>query len=575
MTTHSHSKEMGRSDATQASPAPNPEQRLINAARIQVEAAEPAHPSTVAIGQPVPLKSARTEEPLPAEGAFPGYTIVRKIHGGGQGVVYQAVQKSTGQRVALKVIREGPFADPRNRARLERGVRILGELNHPHIVRVIDSGMASGALFYAMDFIDGLPLGDWLDRRRLSTTDAQPESSRRRWTTRRSSGRSSRRERSEIEQVVRLFVKICDAVNAAHVRGVIHRDLKPGNIVVDASDNPHILDFDLAKIVFGDIDAEGRKAEMTQTGEFLGSLRWASPEQVERNPSRIDTRTDVYSIGVMLFESLTGQTPYPVMGTRRDLEDHILNTDPPRPGSLRRHIDDDLDTITLKCLAKPRERRYQSAGTLADELRSLLAGAPISARRDSTWYLLRKLLRRHAVAATALAAVVISLISATAISTHFYRQADAAAKTKEALAQQEIKRANEAEQLARAAQNAVARLTLGWFLLEYQRGNVDRATQICISTAAGSPERVAMQFMLDSEAPADTFVGSLPANTRSMGWYVVAERMVSKGDSAGAIDALRKCISDPDGDKWYLAAARVRLRQLMHQSDAAKGNEEK
>jgi serine/threonine protein kinase len=568
MTTHIQSTAMGCNDATHVSPAPNPEQRLINAARIQVEAAEPAHPSTVAIGQAVPLKTSRTEEPLPAEGAFPGYAIVRKIHGGGQGVVYQAVQKSTGQRVALKVIREGPFADTRNRRRLERGVRILGELNHPHIVRVIDSGEAFGALFYAMDFIDGVPLGDWLDHRRLSTNDAQPESSPRRLTSRRLSGRSSRRERTDIEQIIRLFIKICDAVNAAHVRGVIHRDLKPGNIVIDGSDNPHILDFDLAKIVFGEIDAEGRKAEMTQTGEFLGSLPWASPEQVERNPSKIDTRTDVYSIGVMLFESLAGQAPYPVMGTRRDLEDHILNTDPPRPGSLRRHIDDDLDTIILKCLAKPRERRYQSAGVLADDLRSLLAGAPISARRDNTWYLLRKLMRRHAVVATALVAVIVSLISATAISIHFYRQADAVAQAKAVLAQQEVDRANEAEQLARDAQNSIARLSFGWFLLEFQRGNMGRAREILDTCARDSSERLAMQFLLDDDLSEEVFLSSVPGHSKALAYYAIGERAAA-GDKARAIEAFKECVSSSDGESWYREAGRVRIRQLSDQGAEA------
>src|SRR5262249_12021011 len=142
---------------------------------------------------------------------------------------------------------------------------------------------------------------------------------------------SSRRQRADIEEMLRLFVKVCDAVNVAHMRGIIHRDLKPGNILIDDTGEPHILDFDLAKVVLGDvIDADELHA-MSQTGEFIGSLRWASPEQIERKPSKIDTRTDVYSLGVILYEMLTAQYPYPVVGSRRDIEDNILRVEPRPP----------------------------------------------------------------------------------------------------------------------------------------------------------------------------------------------------------------------------------------------------
>lgn len=555
---------------------------LIARARLQAEAAiapvEPAHDAsdkTRAVLVRRPPSSSSGAEALPSADAFVGYEIIRKIQGGGQGVVYLAAQKSTGKKVALKVIREGPFADPRNRMRLERGVRILSELNHPHIVRIIDSGEAAGAMYYVMDYISGSSLDEWLEARRLSALDEARKPGRRYWTSRRRSAASSRVQRADIDEVVRLFIKVCDAVNAAHVKGVIHRDLKPGNVRVDENGEPHILDFDLAKIVVGEFDPEGRYAEMTQTGEFLGSLRWASPEQVERVPSKIDMRTDVYSIGVMLYEVLTGQAPYPVLGTRRDLEDQILNTEPPRPSILRRQIEDDLDTIVLKCLAKSRERRYQSAGAVADDLRSFLAGAPISARRDSTWYLLKKLTRRHALATTALVAVIVTLISSTVISIYFYEMAALHAVDKQVAAEQALERARFAETSAMVAQHANAKLSLGWFLLEMQRGNLHRAQQIRDSMPRHVPERAAMNFVLDRSILPERLVAELPADAAALAHYAVGERALFDGRDHDAVEAFEACLALPhkDTDKWYKAAARTRLDEIGAKGARGQGAE--
>src|SRR5262249_21331340 len=139
---------------------------------------------------------------------------------------------------------------------------------------------------------------------------------------------SSKRQRAQIRRSLELFARVCDAVNAAHVRGVIHRDLKPGNIRIDENGEPHILDFDLAKVIAGEALDDEAIAAMTQTGDFVGSLRWASPEQVEKLPNKVDMRTDVYSLGVVLYEILTGRFPYPVIASRRDVEDNILHAMP-------------------------------------------------------------------------------------------------------------------------------------------------------------------------------------------------------------------------------------------------------
>ena len=143
-------------------------------------------------------------------------------------------------------------------------------------------------------------------------------------------------------------------MNAAHLRGVIHRDLKPGNIRVDADGEPHILDFGLAKVAMPETMDSSLPEVMTITGQFLGSLPWASPEQAEGRPEKIDVRTDVYSLGVILYHMLTGRFPYEVVGNMRDVLDNILKAEPAKPSTVRRQINDEVETIVLKCLAKER-----------------------------------------------------------------------------------------------------------------------------------------------------------------------------------------------------------------------------
>jgi serine/threonine protein kinase len=219
-----------------------------------------------------------------------------------------------------------------------------------------------------------------------------------------------------------LVVKICDAVHAAHLRGVVHRDLKPSNIRVDARGEPRVLDFGLAKLVRGEeLDGWGDTC-VTITGQFVGSLPWAAPEQVDGNSDRIDVRTDVYALGVILYVLTTGKFPYEVIGNMRMVMDAIAASSPVRPSTIQAGIDQDLETIILKCLSKERERRYESAGELARELRRYMVGEPIEARRDSTWYVLAKTVRRHRrVMVPVLLAVVLLIVALVVISTLYAR----------------------------------------------------------------------------------------------------------------------------------------------------------
>jgi WD40 repeat protein len=330
----------------------------------------------------------------------PGYEIIREIHRGGQGVVYEAVQHSTHRDVAVKVMRQGPFATLSDRARFEREIETLGKLEHPNIVTVHDAGVAAGFHYFVMNYVDGLPLDEWVAQLDATATEAKQRTVR----------------------ILDVFISVCEAVHAAHLRGVIHRDLKPSNIRVDRTGRPHVLDFGLAKSA----DSQHETA-MTRTGQFVGSLPWASPEQVEAASAKIDLRTDVYSLGAILFQLLTGTLPFDVGSNLRDVLDDILRREPRRPSSIsgsqnRPRIDGELDTIVLKCLAKDRDRRYQSAGELARDLRCHLAGEPIEARRDSAMYVLRKTLRRYRLRVAAAGAFVVLLAVFGVVMAYLYRR---------------------------------------------------------------------------------------------------------------------------------------------------------
>ena len=312
-----------------------------------------------------------------------GYQITREINRGGQGIVYQAIQQSTKRKVAIKVIREGSFAAPCDRARFTREVQTLAALDHPNIVTVLDRGETpNGAYFFVMDYISGEPLDHYIAahrEKRPSTPD-------------------------DLSELLRLFIKIADAVNAAHLRGIVHRDLKPSNIKVDARGEPHILDFGLARLPFAFVTDESHPQAVTITGQFLGSLPWASPEQAEGIPSKIDIRTDVYSLGVILYHMLTNKFPYEVIGTVREVLNNILTTEPTPPSRIaliadqpikgrswwhrrakrcRAAIDEQVEAIVLKALEKDLEHRYGSAGDFARDVADYLAGKPIAATGHS------------------------------------------------------------------------------------------------------------------------------------------------------------------------------------------------
>jgi len=374
---------------------------MIDAARRQVLAAREA--SSRAEASASSLDGGR--RPVAKE-SFTGYRLERVVHCGGQGEVYQAIQLSTGRTVALKVMRDGALASAADRVRFDREVQILGQLDHPNIVRIIDSGRSDGRHFLVMDFVVGVPL----DRSRgegASPSDAARET-------------------------LRLFAEVCDAVHAAHLHGVIHRDLKPGNILVDSLGRPRVLDFGLARRIASAENETSSADAITQTGQFLGSLPWASPEQVSGDEASVDLRSDVYSLGVILYQLLTGAFPYRVSGVFREVTEDILHADPLPPSSRLRGIGNELDTVVLKALSKDPARRYQSAGDLARDIRHLLAGELIEAKRDSLGYVIWKQLQRHWVPAAVAATFIVVILAAMIMLSTLWRVASEQRDLKEA-----------------------------------------------------------------------------------------------------------------------------------------------
>ncbi len=311
-----------------------------------------------------------------------GYTILNEIHRGGQGVVYKAVQQTTKRVVALKIMLPDSGDSDKHRRRFEREVDLIANLRHSNIVTVFDSGVTSDHRYYfAMAYLHGVPIDTYMMTARPTQV-----------------------------QRLRLFQQICRAVAYAHQKGVIHRDLKPGNIRVDSSGEPHILDFGLAKAAGTDLHHAG---PVTIPGEFMGTLAYASPEQAKGDPDLIDTRTDVYSLGIILYEILSGSLPYNVRGPMAVVLRNIAEAPPARLSTRDRRVDKELETITFKALAKDRERRYQSVEMFEQDIGRYLDGQPILARPDSLTYFAGKWLRRFAVHRKSAAVALIVLAAAT------------------------------------------------------------------------------------------------------------------------------------------------------------------
>ncbi len=323
-------------------------------------------------------------EPEPLLGQTVGrYRIVRLIASGGMGTVYEAVQEQPERAVALKVMR-GARLGPSLLRRFELESHLLARLRHPGIAQVYEAGTHEGdgaqpVPFFAMELVpDARPINRYAEQMGLPL-----------------------RERLD------LFLQVCDAVQHGHQRGIIHRDLKPANILVDPDGRVKVIDFGVARVTDADVAITTLR---TDVGQLVGTLQYMSPEQCQADPLELDTRSDVYALGVVLYELLTGALPYDVSCRPIPSAARVICEEPPiAPQLLSRTFRGDLGLVMLRAMEKDRDRRYQSAADLARDVRHYLGREPIEARPPSVWMSIARWLARHPVVTTAAAASVVAL----------------------------------------------------------------------------------------------------------------------------------------------------------------------
>jgi serine/threonine protein kinase/tetratricopeptide (TPR) repeat protein len=354
------------------------------------------------------------------------YRIVRPVGRGGMGVVYEAVHTGLDKRVALKVLRHGLVAD--RLSRFLREARTAAGLHHTNIVPVFDAGEVGGTPYYAMQFIDGTPLDTFLK------PDAQPPESATTATLGhlgattvthdpaagdRPAGRGKKTEDPAVgrpgpRRVAELGLQAAEGLAYAHARGVVHRDVKPSNLLLDGAGVVWVADFGLA--------FRADDPTLTAEGALLGTPRYMSPEQA--GSELTDARTDVYSLGVTLYEMLTG-TPAFSGGGPMDVIHKVLTHTPPRPRSLNRQVPRDLETVVLKAMARVPADRYPSGREMADDLRRFLAGEPVKARRIGVVGRAWRWGKRNPAVAALLSVLLLVLVGGTAAATTLWLRARA------------------------------------------------------------------------------------------------------------------------------------------------------
>lgn len=321
----------------------------------------PAVPSGTAMAE----RHAQPSSEAKTETVFGRYKILKELGRGGMGVVYQAYDPNLQRHVALKIINQ-LMANDKDIKRFEREAQVMAKLKHPHIVQILDIGEEQGRCFFTMELVEGVNLKTFLQ------------------------------EHLPLPRLLKLVIKVAQAVYYANNEGVIHRDLKPSNILISADEEPKVLDFGLAK------DTTARE-QLSQSEDFLGTPQYMSPEQAEKKV--VDARSDVYALGAVLYEMLTGRPPF-VARTFSQLISKIVAEEPVPPSRMHPAVSRDLDSICLKALEKDKNKRYASAGALAEDLTRYLEGKPVLAKPITTLGRSWKWLRRNRV---------LSLVSGSAL----------------------------------------------------------------------------------------------------------------------------------------------------------------
>jgi len=321
-------------------------------------------------------------------------TLKRLIGSGGMGTVYEAMQEQPHRRVALKMMKQGITSRSAKR-RFEFESQTLARLKHQGVAQIHEAGThddgSGGVPYFVMEYIpNAKSITDYANGKQLG-----------------------------IRERLTLFTKVCDAVQHGHLKGIIHRDLKPGNILVDSNGQPRIIDFGIARSTDSDLAVTTLQ---TDVGQLMGTMQYMSPEQCEADPSDIDTRSDVYALGVILYELLTGKPPYNIKQVAIHEAVRIVREEQPtKLSTIDRHLRGDIETIALKALEKERDRRYQSAGGLQEDINRYLAGDSITASPPSLWRQLGRIAKKHKVASTVFGTIIPAIIVIGVFTMNFQR----------------------------------------------------------------------------------------------------------------------------------------------------------